>query len=72
MFVKITLWSVLVTEKFIFYIVYEKVGVATVGPIGCNTVDTVGPIGSNTVDLFVVVVTKLKTVEGGDQFSHTE
>ena len=48
-----------VGEKFVFYEAYEEVGVAR------------SHFGSlcNTVDLFVVVVTKRKTVECENQFS---
>ena len=47
-FVKIRFWSMVVGEKFIFDIAYEKVGVARFH-FGSHC---------NTVDLFVVVVAK--------------
>ena len=48
-----------VGEKFLFYEAYEEVGVAR-SHFGSHC---------NTVDLFVVVVTKRKTVECENQFS---
>ena len=51
-----------VGEKFVFYEAYEEVGVAR-SHFGSHC---------NTVDLFVVVVTKGKTVECENQFSYTE
>ena len=58
-FVKIRFWSVVVGEKFVFYEAYEEVGVAR-SHFGSHC---------NIVDLFVVVVTKRKTVECENQFS---
>ena len=58
-FVKIRFWSVVVGEKFVFDEAYEEVGVAR-SHFGSHC---------NTVDLFVVVVTKRKTVECENQFS---
>ena len=57
-FVKIKFWSVVVGENFVFDEAYEEVGVAR-SHFGSH---------SNTVDLFVVVVTKRKTVECENQF----
>ena len=51
--------KLVVGEKFVFYEAYEEVGVAR-SHFGSH---------SNTVDLFVVVVTKRKTVECENQFS---
>ena len=58
-FVKIRFWSVVVGEKFVFDEAYEEVGVAG-SHFGSH---------SNTVDLFVVDVTKQKTVECENQFN---
>ena len=51
--------KLVVGEKFVFYEAYEEAGVAR-SHFGSH---------SNTVDLFVVVVTKRKTVECENQFS---
>ena len=61
-FINIRFWSVVVGEKFVFHEAYEEVGVAW-PHFGCHC---------NTVDLFVVVLTKRKTVECKNQFSKTE
>ena len=58
-FVKIRFWSVVVGEKIFFDGACEEVGVAR-SHFGSH---------SNTVDLFVVDVTKRKTVECENQFS---
>ena len=51
-----------VGEKFVFYEAYEEIGVAR----------SHFRFHCNTFDLFVVVVTKQKTVECDNQFSWTE
>ena len=48
-------------EKFVFDVAYEEVGVAR-SHFGCHC---------NTVDLFVVVVTKRKTVECENQLENS-
>ena len=58
-FVKIGFWSVVVGEKIVFDEAYEEVSVARFH-FGSHC---------NPVDLFVVAVTKRKTVECENQFS---